>query len=377
MLHGPRAMPSHAIVLATRLALESGATLSQSAVEQIRRSLEGLATLGIREVAVVDGRHVESLRERLELHTLPQLNVRVLANLSWKNLSGSALLVARRWIEDSERCLVVRGDRPLDVESLRLLVQLGREHAADYDAAIVVANAPALDPDAFRVRLARGSDTDLHRVAELGEDLAESDGVFTGHALVNRTILDALARLPNPSLEHGLLDLVQRGRVIALHSSWLWGAGRPLEVEAKVTALLDAKRHARYVLLNPGPVNTTATVKSALVHHDVCHRDVTFSELMVSLTGKLRRIFRGTPHHTVFPITGSGTAAMEAALASSVPPDKKLLIIDNGAFGERLVEVARVHEMDVLHLRYAWGEEIAVSDVARALAADADLRVAA
>jgi 2-aminoethylphosphonate-pyruvate transaminase len=370
-------MPSHAVVLATRLALESGASLSQSAVERIRRSLEGLATLGIREIAVVDGRHAEALRERLELHTLPQLNVRVLANLSWKNLSGSTLLVARRWIEDSERCLVVRGDRPLDVASLRLLVQLGREHAADYDAAMVVANAPAFDPDAFRVRLARGSDTDLHRVAELGEDLAEPDGVFTGHALVNRTILDALAELPNPNLEHGLIELVQRGRVIALHSSWLWGERRPIEVEDKVTALLEAKRHARYTLLNPGPVNTTATVKSALVHHDVCHRDSTFSELMVSLTGKLRRIYRGTPHHTVFPITGSGTAAMEAALVSSVPPDKQILIIDNGAFGARLVEVARVYEMDVVHLRYAWGETVAIDDVARALEAHPDVAVVA
>jgi 2-aminoethylphosphonate-pyruvate transaminase len=370
-------MPSHAVVLATRLALESGSSLSEGAVERVRRSLEGLATLGIREIAVVDGRHVEALRERLELHTLPQLNVRVLANLSWKNLSGSALLVARRWIEEGERCLVVHGDRPLDVESLRLLVQLGREHAADYDAAIVVAGAPDADPAAFRVKLARGSDTDLHTVRELGEDLADADGVFTGHALVNRTILDALAQLPNPNLEHGLLDLVQRGRVIALHSSWLWPARHPIEVEDKVTALLEAKRHARYMLLNPGPVNTTATVKSALVHHDVSHRDSTFSELMVSLTGKLRRIYRGTPHHTVFPITGSGTAAMEAALVSSVPPDRKVLIIDNGVFGERLVEVARVHEMDVLHLRYAWGETVDVADVARALEAHPDVAVVA
>lgn len=370
-------MPSHAVVLATRLALESGNTLSPGAVQRVRRSLEGLANLGVREVAVVDGRHAEALRERLELHTLPQLNVRVLANLSWKNKSGSTLLVARRWIEEGERCLVVRGDRPLDVESLRLLVQLGREHAADYDAAIVVASAPGADPDAFRVQLTCRADTDLHTVRALGEDLVDADGVFTGHALVNRTILDALAALPNPNLEHGLLDLVERGRVIALHSSWLWGARRHIEVEDKVTALLDAKRHARYTLLNPGPVNTTATVKGALVHHDVCHRDSTFSELMVSLTGKLRRIYRGTPHHTVFPITGSGTAAMEAALVSSVPPDKQILIVDNGAFGARLVEVARVHEMNVLHLAYGWGEPVVPADVARALAENPDVAVVA
>src|SRR5262249_4444992 len=160
-------------------------------------SLEDLAKLGIREVAVVDGHHAEPLRERLELHTLPQLEVRVLANLSWKNLSGSTVLVARRWIEDSERCLVVRGARPLGRGSLGLLVQLGRDHAADHDAAIVVANAPEADPAAFRVKLAREADTDLHTVHDLGEDLVDFDGVFTGHALVNRTILEALARLPN------------------------------------------------------------------------------------------------------------------------------------------------------------------------------------
>src|SRR5688572_11709416 len=194
-------MPSHAVVLATRLALESGNTLSDGAVARVRRSLEDLARLGVREVAVVDGRHAGPLRERLDAHPLPQLDVRVLANLSWKTLSGSAVLVARRWIEDSERCLVVRGDRPLDLPSLRLLVQLGREHAADHEAAIVVASAPEADSDTFRVKLARESDTDLHTVRALGEDLADFDGVFTGHALVNRTILDVLAQLPNPNLE--------------------------------------------------------------------------------------------------------------------------------------------------------------------------------
>lgn len=203
-------MPSHAVVLATRLALESGNTLSENAVARVRHTLEGLAALGIREVAVVDGRQSEALRDRLELHTLPQLDVRVLPNLSWKNLSGSALLVARAWIEDSERCLVVRGDRPLDLPTLRLLVQLGRDHAADHDAAIVVADAPGADPAAFRVKLAREADTDLHTVRGLGEDLTDFDGVFTGHALVNRSILEALSRLPNPNLEHGLLELVER-----------------------------------------------------------------------------------------------------------------------------------------------------------------------
>ncbi len=366
-------------MLATRLALESGNTLSAGAVTRIRKTLENLAQLGVREVAIVDGRNADLLRDRLDLHELPQLNVRVLSNLSWKNLSGAAVLLARKWIEDSARCLVVRGDRPLDLDGLKLLVELG-EQAPEQDAAIVVSSTCGSEPGTdVRVKLAYEHDTARCTVRDLGEDLVSASeqplGVFTGHALVNRSILEALGKLPNPTLEHGLLELVQRGRVVALTTAWSWDEQRPIQVHDQVSALLDAKRHAHYVLLNPGPVNTTATVKSALVHHDVCHRDSTFSELMVSLTGKLRRIFRGTPHHTVVALTGSGTAAMESALVSTVPPDKKVLIIDNGAFGERLVEVARVHDMDVLHLKYQWGETVSLADVEHAFMTHPDIAV--
>ena len=365
-------MVSHAVVLANRLALESGNQLSAGAVARIRKTLEGLVELGVTDVAVVDGRHADELRMRLALHELPSLRVSVLANLSWKNLSGSAVLAGRRWIENGSPCLVVRGDRPLDTQTLRALVAVGMDRP-EIDAAIVVATTGASEPGTeVQVKLVRQLDDlpegELLTVAALGEDLDDSDGVFTGHALVSAAILRELEKLPNPTFEHGLFELARSGRVVGLRSHvWAWAARRPIDVEEKITALLDTKKHGHYMLLNPGPVNTTATVKSALVHHDVCHRDAIFSELMVSLTGKLRRIYRGTPQHTVVAITGSGTAAMESALVSTVPPDKKILIVDNGAFGARLVEVATVHEMDVVHLRYGWGEEVIAADVATAL----------
>ena len=356
---------THAVVIATRPAFEAGHELSSTVVSSIRKTLEALAALGVREVAVVDGRHATEIRDRLALHELPQLNVEVLANLSWRNLSGSAVLLARSWIQRSDRCLIVRGDRPPELEALRLLTQL----RSDSDAAVAVSLTAEIEPGAdVRVKLAQQDDTEVYAVTSLGEDLVDSDGVFTGHALVNRTILAALDALPNPTLEAGLQELARRGRVVAVTSaSWAWAARHRVDVEDTVHALLQAKRHAHYTLLNPGPVNTTATVKSALVHPDVCHRDSIFSDLMVSMTNRLRRVFRGSPHHTVLTITGSGTAAMEAALVSTVPCDRKLLIVDNGAFGARLVEVATVHDMDIVHLKYEWGEEVCVDDIERAL----------
>jgi len=375
-------MPTdHAIVLANRLALESGNRLSAGAISRIRKSLETLAAVGVREVVVVDGRHAEALREGLALHELPELRVQVLANLSWKNLSGAAVKLGRKWIEDSDRCLVVRGDRPLDVDTLRMLVQVGLEvdHDRTVEAAMVVSTAPDASPlHETRVRFGAMRGHELRTVAEMGEDVDHYDGIYTGHALVNTSLLEALDALPNPTVEHGLLALAARGRVVALPTEqWQWARRPAIEVEDKVEALLGTKRHDRYMLLNPGPVNTTATVKSALVHHDVCHRDSIFSELMVSLTGKLRRIFRGTPQHTVVAITGSGTAAMESSLVSTVPPDKKILVVDNGAFGARLAEVATVHEMNLVHLRYAWGQMVDPADIERAFEQHPDIAVVA
>ncbi len=368
---------THAVVIATRPAFEAGHELSATVVAAVRQTLETLAALGVREVAVVDGRRADELRDRLALHELPTLNVEVLGNASWKNLSGSAVLLARSWIENSERCLIVRGDRPPKLEALRPLVDL--EPSSDVDAAIAVSLSAAAEPGAdVRVKLAQEHDTGLYAVTAVGEDLADADGIFTGHAVVNGRILACLDNVPNPTFEQGLLELARNRRVIATTTTaWGWAPKRRIDVAEKVTALLESKRHAHYTLLNPGPVNTSPTVKSALVHHDVCHRDSVFSELMVSLTNRLRRIFRGTPHHTVVAITGSGTAAMESALVSTVPSDRRVLIIDNGAFGARLVEVATVHDMNVVHLRYQWGETVAVEDVERAFTQYPDIAVVA
>ena len=76
-------------------------------------------------------------------------------------------------------------------------------------------------------------------------------------------------------------------------------------------------------------------------------------------------------------ITGSGTSAMEMAISSVVPPGKKILVIANGAFGDRLDEIAALHGIARVTLRYAWGTLPNVRDVARALETDPDIAAAA
>lgn len=367
-------MPSRAVILAHQFVLRNGAEFNPTSVALIRQSLETLVDLGIKHICVVDGERAHELAMRLELSSLDAA-VDVRSNPSWRQASGAALLAIRDFVEaDSGPCLVVPAERPLDRDTLAELCSIKLSRVAAAIAVCPVGHAGETElTEVSRVKLAGRRP----RVQALGCDLSGYDALFSGHALITAEVLDELEPFNNPELDEGLAVLLERSaiRAVVAPSPWPWSLERPAEVGEQVDAILESKAHPRYTLLNPGPVNTTARVKSALVHHDVCHRDANFSELMVSLSGKLRRIFRGGPQHTVCLITGSGTAAMECALSSSVPRGGKILVIDNGAFGERALEIARLHEMDVVHLRYPWGDQVDPADVRRALELDPDIDV--
>lgn len=92
----------------------------------------------------------------------------------------------------------------------------------------------------------------------------------------------------------------------------------------------------RNILLNPGPATTTDSVKNAMVVPDICPRELEFGELTLSVRDDLIKIAHGEKNHTCVLLTSSGTGGVEACLTSVVPANKKVLIINNGAYGERM-----------------------------------------
>ena len=98
-----------------------------------------------------------------------------------------------------------------------------------------------------------------------------------------------------------------------------------------------------WVLLNPGPANTTPTVKQALVMPDLCHREPEFFAIMRECREGLVRLAGGAREFVAVTFTGSGTAAVEAVLCSAVPRERALLIVDNGVYGRRMVQIAKAH----------------------------------
>ncbi|MBI4226702.1 MAG: aminotransferase class V-fold PLP-dependent enzyme [Candidatus Omnitrophica bacterium] len=108
----------------------------------------------------------------------------------------------------------------------------------------------------------------------------------------------------------------------------------------------------RPCLLCPGPVNVTPAVRRAVAGPDLCHREPEFAAVLTGVRRKLLRAFSITATHRAAIISGSGTAALEAAVLASVRPGRKLLVVDNGVYGARIAQIAAIHHLPTVHLRF-------------------------
>lgn len=110
------------------------------------------------------------------------------------------------------------------------------------------------------------------------------------------------------------------------------------------------------MLLNPGPVNVSERVRQALLRPDICHRESEFTELLHGIQAKLLKAFvpGAEADYAAVVITGSGTAAVESAMMSSIPHGKRMLILNNGVYGERLSQMVGLHRLGVSELKYEW-----------------------
>lgn len=106
----------------------------------------------------------------------------------------------------------------------------------------------------------------------------------------------------------------------------------------------------RKILLNPGPATTTDTVKYAQVVPDICPREKEFVKLMAEIREELVRIVHGNEEYTSVLFCGSGTIAMDVCLNSLLPADKKVLVINNGAYSARAVEICEAYNLPFINL---------------------------
>ncbi len=95
-------------------------------------------------------------------------------------------------------------------------------------------------------------------------------------------------------------------------------------------------------LLTPGPLTTSPSVKQAMLH-DLGSRDHGFIEINRRIRERLVAIAGGEGSHVCVPLQGSGTFAVEAMLGNFVPQDGKVLIMMNGAYGQRMAKICKYY----------------------------------
>ncbi|ODS31169.1 MAG: aminotransferase [Candidatus Scalindua rubra] len=131
------------------------------------------------------------------------------------------------------------------------------------------------------------------------------------------------------------------------------------------------------ILLNPGPVCTSERVKNALLRGDMCHREKEFSVLLSNVRKKILHAFAPNGNYTTTIITGSGTASLEAGVCSSVSEGKKILVINNGVYGDRISRIASAYKINKVELQYDWSKQPDIEQIENTVSKDSDIEVVA
>ena len=132
-----------------------------------------------------------------------------------------------------------------------------------------------------------------------------------------------------------------------------------------------------YLLLTPGPLTTSRTVKEVMLQ-DFCTWDDDYNSIVTRIRDRLVKLAVGDDtkaeaDYTTVLMQGSGTFSVEATIGSVIPPDGKLLVIDNGAYGNRIALIAERLKIPLLSIKQPETEPADLERIDQTLANDASI----
>ena len=204
--------------------------------------------------------------------------------------------------------------------------------ALQHALARLSARLPGKGPSFIEVQLARGTRPDLGRPTHLPADAKVEFMRFL--QTTPRAVRDPEGCGSAPG-------------------TWADGA-QTIDARAPATSRLGDDA----LLLTPGPLTTSSTVKAAMMH-DIGSRDPRFIEITAQLRQRLlslvgaHAVAGSEDALTCIPLQGSGTFAVEAMLSTLVPRAGKLLILSNGAYGRRMASMCARHGLQHELLEHA------------------------
>ncbi len=262
---------------------------------------------------------------------------------------------------------------------------------------VILAGIPVEEHDALAAELRRitedgggvtlAGDPATPALAEVADRLVPDTAARDARTMATTAWLDVddIRRAGIVAAEPGRIvagSATGAGAVVAL----LAGERRPdrrltwTEPDAMVTieglAALDAERwsasraHRERVLLNPGPTVTTDRVHRAAAGPDLCHREPEYGAIARRVRSKLLMAVGAGPGWEAVLVGGGGTSAMEAMTIASVRPGRRILVVRNGTYGDRLARMAERAGIERRELSWEVTEPAQPREIADALDAD-------
>jgi aspartate aminotransferase-like enzyme len=130
----------------------------------------------------------------------------------------------------------------------------------------------------------------------------------------------------------------------------------------------------KYRLMSPGPTPIPPEVSAAGALPIIHHRTPEFGEVFTRVNENLKKVF--LTENDVFTYAASGTGAFEGAIQNLFSPGERVLVVNNGNFGNRWVKMSRAFGLEVTELKYDWGVKVDNDEVADALANDPQIKAA-
>ena len=130
----------------------------------------------------------------------------------------------------------------------------------------------------------------------------------------------------------------------------------------------------KYRLMSPGPTPIPPEVSAAGALPIIHHRTPEFGEVFTRVNENLKKVF--LTGNDIFTYAASGTGAFEGAIQNLFSPGEKVLVVNNGNFGNRWVKMSRAFGLEVTELKYDWGAKADNDEVAEALSKDPQLKAA-
>ena len=129
------------------------------------------------------------------------------------------------------------------------------------------------------------------------------------------------------------------------------------------------------MLMIPGPTPVPEQVLLAMAKHPIGHRSGDFSKVIAELTENLKWLHQ--TNNDVLMLTASGTGAMEAGIINFLSPGDKVLVGNNGKFGERWGLVSKAFGLDVTEITAEWGKPLDTEAFRTALETDTNKEIKA